>query len=104
MVGPVIPATRQCEWQPANNDASPRCKSRHGEWSQLMTEQALPPGEAPETVDFDALYRGDFDLANRNEQARGAGLELDCVPWDIGGPQPVPRELDRPGQSRSESL
>jgi SAM-dependent methyltransferase len=69
-----------------------------------MTEQALPPGEAQETVDFDALYRGDFDLANRNEQARAAGLELDCVPWDIGEPQPVLRELERSGQIRSEIL
>jgi SAM-dependent methyltransferase len=69
-----------------------------------MTEQALPTGRAQETVDFDALYRGDFDLANRNERARAAGLELDCVPWDIGEPQPVLRELERSGQIRSEIL
>jgi SAM-dependent methyltransferase len=69
-----------------------------------MAEQASQAGGAPETVDFDALYRGDFDVLNRSEWVQAAGIEMDFLPWDIGEPQPVLRELERSGQIRSEVL
>lgn len=69
-----------------------------------MAEQASQTGGTAETVDFDALYRGDLDDINCSEWAQTIGLELDFLPWDIGEPQPTLCELERSGQIRSEVL
>jgi SAM-dependent methyltransferase len=69
-----------------------------------MTEQAAQARGAPETVDFDALYRGDFSTFNHTEVYQRTGFKLGLVPWDIGEPQPALRELERSGQIRSEVL
>lgn len=49
----------------------------------------------PEDTDFDALYRGE-QLAE--------GVELEQVPWDIEGPQPVLVELEAAGGLRGPIL
>jgi hypothetical protein len=69
-----------------------------------MAEQASQTGEAPERVDFDALYRGDFDVLNCSEWAQAAGLELDFLPWDIGEPQPTLRELEQIEQQAGSAV
>lgn len=69
-----------------------------------MAEQASQAGRAPETVDFEALYRGDFDVHNRTEWAQAVGVELNFRLWDIGEPQPALLELEQSGQIRSEVL
>lgn len=51
------------------------------------------------TAEFDAWYRGELDVVNEH-----ASFEVDCVPWDIGAPQPALVETERSGQIRSEVL
>ncbi|WP_020496006.1 class I SAM-dependent methyltransferase [Sciscionella marina] len=54
-----------------------------------MTEQL------PTDMDFDALYRGEQPSED---------LQLDCVPWDIGAPQPAIVALEEGGTLRGSIL
>lgn len=66
------------------------------------TRGAAAP-EVPDTADFDALYRGDYQAFNRAGADEDA-VQLDRVPWDIGEAQPVLRQLEADGQISSEVL
>ena len=56
----------------------------------------MPNEDAPVTVEFDAVYRGEI--------AGDTGIPFDFAPWDIGEPQPRVVEREREGQFRSEVL
>ncbi|WP_430335231.1 class I SAM-dependent methyltransferase [Rhodococcus sp. ACT016] len=73
-----------------------------------MNPDEPQPPVPPTPADFDALYRGDFS-AFRGPQPPTGGeqpppFQLKCIPWDIGEPQPVIRNLEADGQITSEVL
>ena len=69
-----------------------------------MNTSQPQPGRPLGPAGFDAVYRGDVGMLNRDDRARAAGMVHDRAPWDIGEPQPVVREIEARGQISSEVL
>src|SRR5579875_1996002 len=70
-----------------------------------MNAPQSQPEEPPRGIaGFDAWYRGDTGAMGRTGQDGAAGIVLDRMPWDIGEPQPVVRELEAGGHISSEVL
>lgn len=73
----------------------------------MSTDVPHPP-DAPSPDAFDALYRGDFDALGRAPEGAGGeqppSFRMECIPWDIGEPQPVVRRLESDGEIVGEVL